>query len=337
MVRILYLILLAAAALFYPLYTDKLSYLTLVTLIILPIILLCQLIISTVFLKCRVLSDNLTIFKGEESEICIRLSNNSVFPLSGCKLRIKAVFRPTGEVKYYTAAIPLPALRTQTASVSIDGLHCGAAEITLEYLQIYDLLRLFSIKCFKSKEPQGIVYIIPKIEERHFAEAQRMLDAPPAEWNSDNETSLKNSTGVPGDVTGFREFMPGDRLSNIHYKLSARFDKDIVKEMSPMSANRYLLTADISADKSADERDELLSKLLSCAHYLYENNAEVYAAVPGIVTDGTSCRTIALNGGAAAAYDDSSVYFDIARALSAADFAGVSNESGFICCQLTNS
>lgn len=326
MVRLLYLILLAAAALFYPLYEDKLSFITLATLVILPVILLCQLYISSMFLKCSMKKENITVYKGGEGEICIKLSNNSVFPLSGCKLKIKAVFRPTGEVRYYTAAVPLPALRTETASVNIEGVHCGAAEISLEYVKIYDLLRLFSLKKFKGMGAGGTVYIIPKANEKYFDEARRLLERPPAEAMNDSDMILNAGSGIPGDVNGFRDFAPGDRLSMIHYKLSARFDSDIVKEMPPGSSRRYLLTADTGSAKNAEERDELLERLMSCAYYLHENKAEVYTAVPSDY----EYDKIALRSGEAAVYYDDTAYFPIARALCSEDLPAVPAESGFI-------
>lgn len=334
MVRVLYIILLIAAAFFYPLYEDKLSFITLVTLIILPVILLCQLIISAVFLKCSVPRESVTIFRGGEGEICLRLSNNSVFPLSGCKVRVKVIFRPTGEVRYYTAAVPLPALRTETVSVNIGGRHCGAAEAYLEYVKIYDLLRLFSVKKFRSKKLCGTMYIIPKISEKYFDEARRILSLPPCESLAESEYTRSSGSGTPGDVCGFREFAPGDRLSMMHYKLSARFDSDIVKILSVQNSSRYLLSADISASGSGndlDTRDNILEKLMSCAYYLNEQNAEVYTAVPV----GSSCRKIMLDSGEAAEYIDRASYFPIARALAAADFQGIPPENGFIYCKIT--
>lgn len=336
MIRLLYIILLGAAALFYPLYEDKLSYITLVTLCILPVISFLQLHISGKFLKCSCFtgsegSGGSTIYKGSEEELCIRLSNNSVFPLSGCALRVKAVFRPTGEIRYYDAAVPLPALRTETVSVNIEGVHCGAAEISLEYIRIFDQLRLFSAKRFENVYC-GKVYIIPDINENYFGEGEEMLKLPDAGTDKETEKRLSGGGGAPGDVAGYREFAPGDKLSAIHYKLSARFDKDIVKDMPPQSSRRYLLTADMS-ESDPDIRDNILERLMSCAYYLHFHNAEVYAAVP----EGTECEKLFLDPAghsAAAVYDGERDHIRIACALAESDHSGTLSESGFIICRI---
>lgn len=330
MVKLLYIILLIAASLFYPLYNDNLSYITLITLIILPFIMLSQLIISALFLKCSVPNDTVTVFKGAQGEFCLRLTNNSVFPLSGCKVKVKIVFRPTGAVKYFTAAVPLPALRTETVSVNISPEHCGAADVYLEYVKIYDLIRLFSAKRFRRSKLSGTVCIIPKISESYHDQVQAMLRLPAAE-SPDSGAESAYGSETPGDVCGFREFTVGDRLSMIHYKLSARFDSDIVKVRSVQNSRRFMLSADFSQAYSDGKydlelRDRLLEKLMSCAYHLHEENCEVYTAVP----EDAPCVTLSTASGAAALYSDNSSYFRIARALAAADFAEAPMTNGYI-------
>lgn len=340
MVRIFYIIILIAAALFYPLYEDKLSYILLVSLIILPILLLCQMIISAAFIRCSPKRRTVTILRESEGEIGLCITNNSVFPLSGCCICVKADFAPSGEISYYKAEIPLPALSSQTVNINMTGKHCGTAQVSLEYIKIHDLLHLFSMKALRKNDVSTAVYIIPNINEKHRELAMELLTSPPpSDCSEEIELMKKGLDPEPGDVCGFREFAPGDRLSMMHYKLSARFDSDIVKILSAHGGSRYLLSADLSEAAVCSEdgeynlalRDVLLEKLLSCAFYLLENGAEVYAAVPS----GSPCRSISIDSGEAAVFEDRASYFAAARALAASCHCGAVCEKGFILCPIT--
>lgn len=331
MARIVYIMILIAAACFYPLYEDDLSFLTLLSLLILPVIMLFQLIISCAFLKYRINRETVTVYKNNSAEIQIEICNRSVFPLSNAKIKVRTHFLPSGETGYFTASVPVPALRTQTVTVNVEAAHCGETEVYVEYIKIYDLLRLFSFKTGKGKM-NGRVYIVPKISEKHRDTAQSLRMSAVYETANDDPFVNMHSTG-PGDVSGFREFAPGDRLSLIHHKLSARFDTDMVKIMSPQSGTRYLLTADLSADELCDDpdmRDEILERLMSCAYYLTGWNAEVYAAVP----DEAPCEGEKLSSGKAVRYDGDTSYFDIARALAGSVYGGAEEQAGYIRCDM---
>ena len=130
-------------------------------------------------------------------------------------------------------------------------------------------------------------------------------------------------------MCGFREFAPGDRLSLMHYKLSARFDKDIVKVLSVNNSSKYLLTADLSHG-DLTVRDEVLCRLMSCAYYLNAGGAEVYAAVPAH----SQCDGIYAENGLAAQYSDDASYFALAEVLCESSFEGIPEAYGFIMCDV---
>lgn len=330
MSRALYLIVLIAAACFYPLYRDDLSYLTLISVLILPVIMLLQLVISAVFLKYKAVGDNIAVYKGSEGEIRIDISNRSVFPLSNVKIRVRTRFLPSGETSGFSAVVPVPALRTQTVTVNVGAEHCGTAEVYVEYIKIYDLLRLFSVKLGKGRM-SGKIYIVPKISESHREYAKALMSA--ASQASEDTSADDVRPAGSGDVAGFREYAAGDRLSLIHHKLSARFDTDMVKVMSGRDGARYLLTADLSREELAEDldlRDEILERFMSCAYYIDSWHGEVYAAVP----DNAECGGERLSSGKAVRYEGGSSYFAIAKALSGSDYSGAGEHSGYIRCDM---
>lgn len=335
MTRFLYILILIGGAAFYLLFADTLSFVLLISLIILPVILLTELMISLAFLKCSVKTEKVTAFRGEACEAAFRISNNSVFPLPNTRLRIKTVYYPGGEVNFQTVNIPLPALRTETVTVTLGSEHCCRAEITVESVKIYDLLRIFSAKRFKRKM-KCTTYIIPKLREHYAEEANALMNRFGTEPSEDSETVRERGNGAPGDVCGFREFLPGDRLSLMHYKLSARFDKDIVKILSVSGETRFLLTADLSSDDFV-KRDNALERLMSVAYYLALQGGEVYTAVPHHI--GSSSHSIEeidiLNGALAVRIKDGADYFAAARLFCGEDLPAAESMNGFICRDLS--
>lgn len=337
MVRIAYILLLIAAAAFFPLYEDKLSCITLITMLTLPVLMLIQGMISAFRMKLSTKNDRAgdVIFLDSEGEVCLSLTNRSPFPLSNTGVKVRITYLPTNAVKYVMADVPVPAHSTQTISVNIEAEHCGMAEVSLEYVKAHDVMGLFSFKRFRKYGSCGKVYIIPRVSEEYADEAAAMLSRSYELADIESENTRERGNGAPGDVNGFREFAPGDKLSHMHYKLSARFDKDIVKVFSVQNSSRYLLSADLSVVWKDNEpqlaaRDRILERLLSCAHFLSENKAEVYAAVP----ENTAGDVIKLAGGAAIRYTDIDSLEAIARAVAGADFVGTRSGQGYICCPI---
>ena len=335
MTRALYIFILIGAAAFYLLFADNLSFILLVSLLILPVIMLLQLIISALFLRCSVKADQISSFRGEPCEIAFRITNNSVFPLCGARLRIRSVCYPSETVNITTVTVPVPALQTQTVTLSFGSEHCCRTDITVESVKIYDLLRLFSAKVCKRKLHCSL-FIIPKLREHYMDEARELAARPPETHHNDTDIFRERGNGVPGDVCGFRDFLPGDRLSLMHYKLSARFDRDIVKILSVSGASRFLLTADLTSD-SPDERDRALERLMSVAYSLCAENVEVYIAAPseqdtfGLpVLSGTEQEELY-----AMELSCGSDYFAAAKALCGADIPAAKSRKGFICCDLS--
>lgn len=325
MIKLLYLILLAAAALFWPLYKGDVAFLLLAALIILPFLLAAQLAVTVRMFSAENENDHVTVFRNSEGEVGIKLINRSIFPLSCVKIRLRTVFMPTGEVSFHTVTVPVPARSSECVSVNVSSEHCGRTDIFVEYIRISDIMGLFSWTLYR-KKLSAAVHIIPRISEKFSALAEYFLSLG---GEAEGESGEKPKNGTPGDVCGFREFAPGDRLSLMHYKLSARFDKDIVKVLSVNNSSKYLLTADLS-HSDLTVRDEVLCRLMSCAYYLNAGGAEVYAAVPAH----SQCDGIYTENGLAAQYSDDASYFALAEALCESSFEGIPEAYGFIMCDV---
>lgn len=153
MIKLLYLILLAAAALFWPLYKGDVAFLLLAALIILPILLAAQLAVTVHMFSAENENDHVTVFRNSEGEVGIRLINRSIFPLSCVKIRLRTVFMPTGEVSFHTVTVPVPARSSECVSVNVSSEHCGRTDIFVEYIRVSDIMGLFSWTLYRKSCP----------------------------------------------------------------------------------------------------------------------------------------------------------------------------------------
>ena len=152
MIKLLYLILLAAAALFWPLYKGDVAFLLLAALIILPFLLAAQLAVTVHMFSAENENDHVTVFRNSEGEVGIRLINRSIFPLSCVKIRLRTVFMPTGEVSFHTVTVPVPARSSECVSVNVSSEHCGRTDIFVEYIRVSDIMGLFSWTLYRKKQ-----------------------------------------------------------------------------------------------------------------------------------------------------------------------------------------
>ena len=281
--RVVYILILIVAAIFYPLYEGILSLTLLAALIVLPFVSLAEMLIRRKKLVVSgAFSEGKTsvIHKGDSAGEDVVIQNPSLFPTSGeiCFVTKNHPYGGDGEEIVQDIAVPSRSDARFTALVS--SLHCGVVETELKYLKIHDILGLFTAKVVTDGGTVS-TYIIPHISEEYEEEARSIKAARPSE--SDSEEDMRPTTS-PGDVIDFRDFRPGDRMTLIHHKLSARFDKDIVKIMGASGEQKYLLCAELDgADPS--QRDEILAHVISCAYYLDMLGAEVLVSAPDVIKD----------------------------------------------------
>lgn len=183
--------------------------------------------------------------RGEEAGFDVGLCCDGPQP----DWRIRAALRHTvtGQKKRLRPGAPLP-----TA-------HCGALEISIRGLYIFDILGLFP---FRVTRPQRICLPI------------RPLPIAP-----DTLPELGNNTAVrwqPRRGGGFSEnhdlrlYRPGDNLRQIHWKLSAKTGNLILREPLEPLRSRLLLRLDYSG--TPEQIDHKLGVLLWMSRYLLQRN-----------------------------------------------------------------
>lgn len=111
---------------------------------------------------------------------------------------------------------------------------CGRMTLTLQGIAVQDLFGLF-IREIDQKQQEQIM-ILPEL----FPMELRMSESAFAMPNSDRYSPYKPGND-PCETFGMREYVPGDSIKAIHWKLSQKTEKTIVREMGLPIVSQVLL------------------------------------------------------------------------------------------------
>ena len=156
---------------------------------------------------------------------------------------------------------------------------CGCLEFTVKKVRVYDYLRLFSLPKRAGAREQAVV--LPRTYD-----TLAQLSLKTREFLGDSEEYDQSRGGDdPSEVFQLREYRPGDRIQQIHWKLSAASEDLVVKEFGRPVGCPVILFLDFSGTvleplwmKGFPELACALSRALveaECLHYVvwYEPEA----------------------------------------------------------------
>ena len=267
--KIIYFFLILCAVAFFVLFIDTMSLLILILALVFPFIQYLFLFLTSKKITASIKSENSTALKGDETKIILDIANHSHFPVSCAYAVIQIQNTLTGEMQTLTTMMPVSANNIQTIKFSVSYKHCGRVVISLKNLKIYDYIKMFSknVKTGAVNEmtilPESIV-ISPMIETETAALTE-----------SDDYSKDK-----PGDdcseIFDIREYAEGDKINRIHWKLSSKCDKLMLKEYSLPISNHLMILFEFSVDMSSNQAfnktDAAIETVMALSDFLVKNS-----------------------------------------------------------------
>lgn len=246
------------------------TFIVMILMIVAPVVSLISAIILKKYVTVEVTNQDKTSRYGKQNEeafFLIKIHNPTPFVALDVKMTVTVsnTFFKTEGTK--TFVVPIYALKGYTLELPMLPNLCGIVSVKVTSLKIKDLM---GFKFFNKKmEAEHELIIIPEeisdsMEELPGLE-QGMLES---------EESTKRGNDF-SDVQEIREYIPGDKLMSIHWKLSAKRDILMVKDRVSMS----------------DKQLVILPELCGANNFLLEQIVvTTYSVIAKLIKDKTTVR-----------------------------------------------
>ena len=231
--RVFYVLLLAAAALIY-IFTNTYYTLTLLAVcVVMPVISLVLRLIAG-----REIAIELELPQTAEKKaasLTYRISNPGRYPVARITFQIRLENQMTGAFRERRVSATAGSRETVTAELSLQNSKVGTVVVSTNKIRVYDAFGLFVFR--KSDLPDQAVIIYPDMRnvEVHMEN--------PVENTGDGSRYSPDRPGQDvSEIFALREYVPGDEIRKIHWKLSGKTDRTMVRDFSlPLNYSVFLL------------------------------------------------------------------------------------------------
>lgn len=255
------------------------SYLNLIILIlmiVMPVVsvIMAHVSINSLSVKFGGADEPLTV--DEPFLMTIILRNDSIIPNMNTDISISMendLFNTSGE---YTLCIPAYMKDRDTVDYQLSQSLAGVLHVSATEIHVTDWMGFVRLKRRCSAARDYVVY------------PSGSLDSEPDMSALSQGMDEAEESGKKGydffDVVDVREYIPGDKLQNIHWKLSAKKDILMVKERESMSSSQLIVLVELYNDQYHVLNDVLkaayglaeylISQQIPCTYYYWSTAGE---------------------------------------------------------------
>lgn len=238
----------------------------LIVMVVLPVCSICAAWKMRPYLSVRIYSMQPVLREGEEGIWCIHLNNDSYGLTLSCTLfgTVENSFLGTsGEI---SVKMPISMKYTEHMDLPFLVQYCGLIKVEMTALEYRDPMGLIRIRIPLQAFAESV--ILPNFQ----SEMEERRDGYQAGISEAEETLSKGYDFA--EVTDMREYRPGDRIKDIHWKLSAKKQDLMVKERTSVAQSQVILLLDLSY-----EEYEMISAVVGLAYGVAESFLETYVPV----------------------------------------------------------
>lgn len=237
--------------------------------------------------------------------LTVRAENASGLPLPCIRVWLRVENRLTGEAAVSALALSAPPKRGGGSAVTLEDPLCGLYRLSVEKARVYDLLGLVGLPV---SLPEGCEFPVePDLMELRVNLPLR------TGAGDDSDTYSQERPGYDyADTFQLREYAPGDSARQIHWKLSSKLDRLVVRDPGlPLERSVLLLwerRAECETPRQASAMAELVVSLArellrqgvrcqaawndaagqDCALYELEDETALYDMLPKLLSAAAS-------------------------------------------------
>lgn len=196
-------------------------------------------------------------------------NGNRILPITKGIVRVRYENLFSGEKGRFKIRFSVDAGRKRDRRIPVSMVNCGNVAITVEKVRIYDYLSIFAWTVGKNFKTQNIL-VLPPQKEIYLGE-DRWYN----ETNEDSDRfSLYKKGDDPSEIFNIREYMDGDKIQRIHWKLSSKTGSLMVKEGSLPLTKAVNIFVDLCTQGTKRQRhtgaNRLVQGIYSIAMFMTE-------------------------------------------------------------------
>ena len=232
-------------------------------------------LVTVIVLRCGIdavfTQDNAVAYRGQKCVIGINITNRSPFVLTSCKIKLIVTNINKGKkrsksVKHRITAM-CPPRQSVVRQFEIKCPHCEVLGVRMAGVYVYDFLRIFRIR--KKLKQNLTVVILPQIPDSYVLDK---VSASVGEGEDELYSTVKAGND-PTEIFAIREYAGGDRIRNIHWKLSSKKSELMVKDYGLALTDNDTVIIDIfktglSKRKNRRVMDAMYDRLYSLVNTL---------------------------------------------------------------------
>lgn len=244
----MYVVLYVVTLFFYLFLYGYMQYIILTVMTVLPIISILSVCFLSKRCELRLTLSDKSVTRNEKFSVGILLRNPTVMTSFDvkCRVRIENLLYQTSAEKI--VEVPMVIRGESSSVIPLVPNRNGSVQITAVNMEIFDFCGLISV-------------VVPIERKEHVEVYPEQMEITEEEKNgyytgmSANEEDILKGNDL-ADTSNIREYVPGDRMKDIHWKLSAKKEVLLVKERVRMSENQMVVLLELSG--SHEQMDDIL-------------------------------------------------------------------------------
>lgn len=155
----------------------------------------------------------------------ITITNHSLcpFPVVRAVIEIKNLF--TGETSEQSVAFVVPPKGKAASDLTVTSAYCGKMVVRVKCLKVCDYFGMAALSIPKELSKEALV--LPEIFPLDVTVAKSGVIEPECDTFSPYKAG-----NDPSETFGIRDYEPGDAMRSIHWKLTGKFDRLMIREAS---------------------------------------------------------------------------------------------------------
>ncbi len=257
-VKLIYAFAAIVSGIFFVLYRDILSLILFGVLIIIPIILFIVALIMRLSVSFELSGGANILTKGENGEFVIRIKNRFILPV--IRIKLYGTYKNSFSNRFDKSELcfSAPPFSDRTYNIDLVSEHVGNVSVAFSKAKVFDYFCVFALPIKLNKEFS--LSVLPPLADVGVSLSQNMYTL------SESNIFSKHKPGDdPSEVFQIRDYVGGDKLNRIHWKLSTKQNSFMVKDYSLPISESALIVLDLCCDPDDPRELDLIDAVFEAA------------------------------------------------------------------------